>query len=541
MKKTLFFSFFVALTYLSFGQSPNKMSYQAVIRNSTNNLVVNQSIGMQVSIIQGSSTGTVVFSERHTPTTNANGLVSIEIGDGISVFGVFSGIDWGNGPFFIKTETDPNGGVSYSIAGVSQLLSVPFSLYSSMSDSSKFDKVNDADSDPNNEIQILSYSNDTLFLSNAGFVILPTPGSGPQGIQCPKGDTGAMGPQGIQGPIGLTGAAGPQGIQGPKGDTGAIGPQGPQGIQGPIGLTGATGLQGIQGPKGDTGAIGPQGIQGIQGPIGLTGATGPQGIQGIQGPKGDTGVMGPQGLQGIQGIQGPVGLTGAAGQQGPQGVQGPKGDSGIGVPQVLSFSNDTLYLTNGGKVFLGDYSIDSVIDNDNDSTNELQNIYYRNDSLFLTKGGGQLFLPNNSNSQSKTKENLFYQKFNSSIPDQPGSVTSVTDTITTIFLDSNLIYEFHVHFEITEGGAASSSFFNQSTFVMKDSLGNIIDLNPMSNNSYGTQFRVTTYYDYGLKERYVVFFFQPSYNGFYLFEHITSHRSVDYTWNRIALGVKTIK
>ena len=296
MKKTLFFSFFVALTYLSFGQSPNKMSYQAVIRNSTNNLVVNQPIGMQVSIIQGSSTGTVVFSERHTPATNANGLVSIEIGDGIPVFGVFSGIDWGNGPFFIKTETDPNGGVSYSITGVSQLLSVPFSLYSSMSDSSKFDKVNDADSDPNNEIQILSYSNDTLFLSNAGFVILPTPGSGPQGIQGPKGDTGAMGPQGpqgLQGPIGLTGATGPQGpqgiqgIQGPKGDTGAMGPQGIQGVQGPVGLTGATGPQG------------PQGLQGVQGPKGDTGATGPQGPQGLQGPKGDTGVMGPQGPAGI--------------------------------------------------------------------------------------------------------------------------------------------------------------------------------------------------------------------------------------------------
>jgi len=335
MKKTLFFSFFVALTYLSFGQSPNKMSYQAVIRNSTNNLVVNQPIGMQVSIIQGSSTGTVVFSERHTPATNANGLVSIEIGDGIPVFGVFSGIDWGNGPFFIKTETDPNGGVSYSITGVSQLLSVPFSLYSSMSDSSKFDKVNDADSDPNNEIQILSYSNDTLFLSNAGFVILPTPGSGPQGIQGPKGDTGAMGPQGLQGPIGLTGATGPQGpqgiqgIQGPKGDTGAMGPQGIQGVQGPIGLTGATGpqgpqgIQGIQGPKGDTGAMGPQGIQGVQGPVGLTGATGPQGpqgLQGVQGPKGDTGATGPQGPQGLQG---PKGDTGVMGPQGPAGILTP--------------------------------------------------------------------------------------------------------------------------------------------------------------------------------------------------------------------------
>ena len=309
MKKNYFlFVSALLISCFSWSQAPDKMSYQAVVRNSSNNLVTNQLVGTQISILQGSITGSAVFVETHSLNTNDNGLLSLEIGTGVPVFGSFSSIDWSNGPFFIKTETDPNGGSSYSIVGTSQLMSVPFALYASRADSVVNDKVDDADNDITNEIQVLSYRNDTLFLSNSGFVILPSPGSGPQGIQGPKGDTGAIGPQGLQGIQGLTGAtgpqgvAGPQGIQGPKGDTGAIGPQGLQGIQGLTGATGPQGVagpQGIQGPKGDTGAIGPQGSQGIQG---LTGATGPQGIagpQGIQGPKGDTGEIGPQGPAGI--------------------------------------------------------------------------------------------------------------------------------------------------------------------------------------------------------------------------------------------------
>jgi len=112
-----------------FAQSPEKMSYQAVIRNSSDQLVTNTGIGMQISILQGSASGTAVFVETHTTTTNANGLVSIEIGNGTTVSGDFATIDWANGPYFIKTETDPTGGISYSITGTSQLLSVPYTLY----------------------------------------------------------------------------------------------------------------------------------------------------------------------------------------------------------------------------------------------------------------------------------------------------------------------------------------------------------------------------------------------------------------------------
>jgi hypothetical protein len=119
----------VLLSASVFAQSPQKMSYQAVIRNSSDQLVTNHAVGMRVSILQGSSTGTAVYVETQTPSTNANGLVSIEIGSGTIVTGTFAAIDWSAGTYFIKTETDPTGGTSYNITGTSQLLSVPYALY----------------------------------------------------------------------------------------------------------------------------------------------------------------------------------------------------------------------------------------------------------------------------------------------------------------------------------------------------------------------------------------------------------------------------
>jgi hypothetical protein len=112
-----------------FAQAPEAMTYQAVIRNSGGVLVVNTTVGLKISILQSSSGGTAVYTETHAPTTNSNGLVSVAIGTGSGITGSFSGIDWGSGPYFIKTETDPDGGSDYSISGTSQLLSVPYALY----------------------------------------------------------------------------------------------------------------------------------------------------------------------------------------------------------------------------------------------------------------------------------------------------------------------------------------------------------------------------------------------------------------------------
>ena len=128
MRKKITILFLLLITQL-FGQAPQKMSYQAVLRNTSNALITNTTVGMRISILQGSITGTAVYVETQNPTTNANGLVSLEIGGGTPVTGTFSGINWANGPFFIKTETAPSGGTNYTITGTTQLLSVPYALY----------------------------------------------------------------------------------------------------------------------------------------------------------------------------------------------------------------------------------------------------------------------------------------------------------------------------------------------------------------------------------------------------------------------------
>lgn len=111
--------------------TPPFMNYQAVIRNASNELVTDQSVGVQVSIIQESESGTVVFTEIYDPVpqTNANGLLTLEIGSGIPVHGSFASIDWSAHPYFIKIETDLNGGTSYTLTGISKLASVPYALY----------------------------------------------------------------------------------------------------------------------------------------------------------------------------------------------------------------------------------------------------------------------------------------------------------------------------------------------------------------------------------------------------------------------------
>jgi hypothetical protein len=126
MKKLFTLFAAVLLTASVFAQSPEKMSYQAVIRNSSDVLVTNTQIGMEINIHQSSPSGTVVYTETQTPTTNANGLVSIEIGGGTG----FNTIDWSTGPYFIETKTAVVAPLTtYTITGTSQLLSVPYALH----------------------------------------------------------------------------------------------------------------------------------------------------------------------------------------------------------------------------------------------------------------------------------------------------------------------------------------------------------------------------------------------------------------------------
>lgn len=121
------FSFFFSLN--SNAQLVSGMNYQAVIRNSSNALVANATVGVKISIIQGNASGTVVFSEKHTTTTNANGLATFVIGAGTPLLGTFFTIDWIADSHYIRTDTDPTGGINYSITNTSQLNTVPYSQF----------------------------------------------------------------------------------------------------------------------------------------------------------------------------------------------------------------------------------------------------------------------------------------------------------------------------------------------------------------------------------------------------------------------------
>ena len=190
MKKIYTIVVALFLSAIVFAQAPQKISYQAVIRDASNNLVTSHSVGMKISILQGSATGTAVYTETQTPTTNANGLVSIQFGGGTG----FSSIDWSTGSYFIQTETDPIGGTNYTITGTSQMLSVPYALYSKTAENGFSGNYNDLSNKPiipNSQLnsdwnstsgieQILnkprfevSKTGDTLYLGIENHIIIP--------------------------------------------------------------------------------------------------------------------------------------------------------------------------------------------------------------------------------------------------------------------------------------------------------------------------------------------------------------------------------
>jgi hypothetical protein len=119
------------LTCVLVAQSPQTISYQAILRDNLGVLIQDENnVGVLVTILQGSLIeNNVVYMEDHTTSTNANGLFTIEIGNGVAASGNYPSIEWGAGPFFLKTEIDPLGGTNYLITAISELLSVPFANY----------------------------------------------------------------------------------------------------------------------------------------------------------------------------------------------------------------------------------------------------------------------------------------------------------------------------------------------------------------------------------------------------------------------------
>ncbi len=128
---TLFLCFLISTVTIS--QPPQAFKYQAVVRDAAGDIISNQTVDIRISIRDGAPGGTIVYQETFTETTNQFGLVNLEIGNGTPVTGTFSGIDWGSNSKFLETEIDPDGGNNYISLGTSELLSVPYALYSERS------------------------------------------------------------------------------------------------------------------------------------------------------------------------------------------------------------------------------------------------------------------------------------------------------------------------------------------------------------------------------------------------------------------------
>jgi hypothetical protein len=206
MKKSLLVLVAVLMSVVAMAQAPQKMTYQAVVRDNNGQLVSNGNVGVRITIVRGSETGTEVYSQTETVRTNDNGLFTTMIGGA-----GFDAIDWGNGPYYLKSEVDPDGGTNYILTTTQQMVSVPYALHAGTVDSI-IGGVNFTESDPIfsawnkdyndlinkptiptnvseltndagyltsfTETQVLSISNDTIYLTGGSYVKLPTGFSG---------------------------------------------------------------------------------------------------------------------------------------------------------------------------------------------------------------------------------------------------------------------------------------------------------------------------------------------------------------------------
>lgn len=160
----------ILFTTFVFAQAPQGISYQAIAFNGGGSPVINGTVGVKISILDNSVSGTLVYSETHTKTTNAQGLFNLNIGQGSPATGNFSAINWAVSSKFLKVEIDPNGGSNYTTVGTNQLMSVPYSLYSENTNANNISGFSSLSSTKNGAMIVVYTSSDVygFALSSSG-------------------------------------------------------------------------------------------------------------------------------------------------------------------------------------------------------------------------------------------------------------------------------------------------------------------------------------------------------------------------------------
>lgn len=149
-------------------QMPQAISYQAVARDAQGKVVAEKSVGIQVEILKGSTTGTIVFSETHTPTSSKTGTVNLLIGQGTRKTGSFSSIDWGADTYYLQLSMDLTGGSNYEKVSTTQLLPVPYALYAAKAGEVENDKDENIPSGDVPKFMIASIDSEDLYPMMAG-------------------------------------------------------------------------------------------------------------------------------------------------------------------------------------------------------------------------------------------------------------------------------------------------------------------------------------------------------------------------------------
>ena len=111
---------------------PPFINYQAVLYDvngaNPNNPLINQSFTTFVNI--NDELGNLLYREEHYASTDANGLITVKMGDGLYTAGPitnFNQINWGVGKYYLVVDFVING--TTSSTAPEQLVTVPYSFY----------------------------------------------------------------------------------------------------------------------------------------------------------------------------------------------------------------------------------------------------------------------------------------------------------------------------------------------------------------------------------------------------------------------------
>jgi len=174
MKKLNFIAIILLISSFAFAQSPFNFNYQAVARDAQGQALKNQSVSLRISLLDGGYTGPSIFSEIHQVTSSNLGIINLLIGKGQNQSGFLSNLNWKTKKYWLKVEMDATGGSNYTLMGTTQLVSVPYALHAETAT-----HVDDADANPSNELQQLSFNTVTneLSISNGNKITIPTGGT----------------------------------------------------------------------------------------------------------------------------------------------------------------------------------------------------------------------------------------------------------------------------------------------------------------------------------------------------------------------------